>query len=251
MQKYISYTGQTLESKTSDAATFIKKILWKLFCLSLFVVIICFLFFSVLRAINFKSNFLLEVRTNFEDDSLVYKNIIARLQGQYIWNVKVKNLRAELLASTKLKDLEVKIQLPNKLFISASKRLPYAVWWNYKNFFVVDDEGVILSEHVTEEDKKKYMLVVGNNALEELKEISKILNDSKLKIASMRLVNSRRWDLVLDNGIMIKLPEKNELSAIKLFHKLLKQNPKLVSDKAVIDMRISPDTIFIKNNGKI
>ena len=65
----------------------------------------------------------------------------------------------------------------------------------------------------------------------------------------MRFIGQRRWDLVLNNSIILKLPETNELEAIKLFERLI-NSYELIKDNSVVDMRLAPEKVFIKNNIK-
>ena len=55
---------------------------------------------------------------------------------------------------------------------------------------------------------------------------------------------TKRWDLYLDKNIIIKLPEKNILNALKVYKKFKEKND-INSDK-IIDLRIS-NRLIMKN----
>ncbi len=198
---------------------------------------------------DWASYFRISVKTNVDIDNTNndLDKFYTDLQKKYLWDINVQKVRAEFLDLVKLKNVGVKIILPNIVYISGFKRAPYAIWWDYNKFYLVDDEGVILSENITEEDKKKYILVVGENAIDNLGKIITILSASKQngKVASLRFIGQRRWDLVLNNGTILKLPENNELSAINLFETLLELNIHLINNHSIIDMRLAPDKVFI------
>lgn len=246
MQKYIKYVGTTLDSKENKRR-------FRLNFLSLqniYFLILCFLVLIALpnyiQDQDFKDNFIVDIRTNLASED--FKN---SFDGKYIWDIEIQNIKTKVSQTENLRNVQVKITLPNIVYIHGEQRKPFAIWWDYKNFFLIDDEGVILKKPVSNNDKKKYILIVGDEAIKNVHHIIKVLIQSQQngKVASMRFIGQRRWDLVLNNGIILKLPEKNELEAIKLFEKLI-NNYELIQDNSVVDMRLAPEKVFIKNNIK-
>ncbi len=244
MQKYIKYVGTTLNSTENEKR-------FRLNFLNLqniYLLILCLLLFVVLPNYiqDFKDNFIVDIKTN-----LTSEDFKTSFDGKYIWDIDIQNIKTQVSTIENLRNVEVKIILPNILYINGEQRKPFAIWWDYKNFFLIDDEGIILKRSLNDNDKKKYILIVGDEAIKNVHHIIKVLTQSKQngKVASMRFIGQRRWDLVLNNGIILKLPEKNELEAIRLFEKLI-QNYELIQDNSVVDMRLAPEKVFIKNNIK-
>jgi cell division protein FtsQ len=58
-------------------------------------------------------------------------------------------------------------------------------------------------------------------------------------------VAGRRWDLHLDNGVTVKLPEKNVREALAQLVKLNAQRQLLARDVVVVDLRL-PDRITVR-----
>jgi cell division protein FtsQ len=58
-------------------------------------------------------------------------------------------------------------------------------------------------------------------------------------------VAGRRWDLHLDNGVTVKLPEKNVREALAQLVKLESQQHLLARDVVVVDLRL-PDRITVR-----
>lgn len=244
MQKYIKYVGTSLNSKENERKFRLKFLNLE----SIYFVILCLLIFLMLPNYikDFKDNFIVDIKTNIASESLKHS-----FDGKYIWDIDVQNVKKQVSQIQSLKNIQVKITLPNILYIYGEQRKPFAIWWDYKNFSLIDDEGIILKRSLNDNDKKKYILIVGDDAIKHVHHIIKVLtqtNQNK-KVASIRFIGQRRWDLVLNNGIILKLPEKNELEAIRLFEKLI-QNYELIEDNSVVDMRLAPEKVFIKNNIK-
>lgn len=182
------------------------------------------------------------------DDRTMLLTKLKSLEGSSLWSISVEEIKDKVSSISFVKSATVKAKLPNVLYISIVKRQPYALWWDYKNFFLVDAEGIVVSDHVTNEDRKKYMFVVGENAASNLSNIAGALTSSKInsKIVSLRFVSNRRWDIILSDGTLIKLPERNPGDAVVLFDRLLDLKLGLIMNKTVIDMRLAPEKVFIK-----
>ena len=63
-------------------------------------------------------------------------------------------------------------------------------------------------------------------------------------IESIYYYPSNRWDIKDEDGILIKLPEKNLLNALEIVNKIKNDNQFIVNN--FIDLRI-PGRIIIKN----
>ena len=202
--------------------------------------------FAVLKLFqSYKENFVIEVESDIKNINL--KNI------KYPWELHLKNLRQEIIASREIKGVDLKIILPNKLQITTERRKPFAVWWDYNKFFLIDEDGVIMSDSVSDKEKKTYILVVGVGALENLKTLTDSLLSSNYngKVASMRFVGGRRWDVVLSDGMLVKLPEKRINSALSILDRLLKNKGGLISKDDIVDMRLAPKKVFFKRQSDV
>jgi cell division protein FtsQ len=59
------------------------------------------------------------------------------------------------------------------------------------------------------------------------------------------LVAGRRWDLHLDNGVTVKLPEKGAREALQRLVKLDVERELLARDVSVVDLRL-PDRVTVR-----
>ncbi|WP_198647589.1 cell division protein FtsQ/DivIB, partial [Agrobacterium pusense] len=62
-------------------------------------------------------------------------------------------------------------------------------------------------------------------------------------------IAGRRWDLHLDNGIVVKLPEENLPQALQLLARLDLEEKVLSRDVAAVDLRLSDRTTIQLTEG--
>ncbi len=255
MYKYIKYKGVIPNTKVDNLTRKGK-------C-SLYIIIIAIILLlgnhlcsDILDAIDLflygaASKFEIQITSNLTtatDIEMLYT--YSKIKEKYIWQLHPWIIRKNLLQWLELKEATVKLAFPNHVYIRVTKRKPYAVWWNYKDFFLVDNEGVVISDKVTNQDKKDYMIVIGHNALKHLHEMVNVLkkySKQSGKVISLRFVEERRWDMILSNGIVVKLSEKQPHEAMLLLDRIMHiatMRP-FINDNCIIDMRLMPDRIFI------
>ena len=134
--------------------------------------------------------------------------------------------------------------LPQTLIIDITERPRLAVW-QYKHVTtVIDNKGQVIPEaHAVQ--FVDLPLVVGEGANEAA---SDLLESLRLKPQILSLidaivrVDTRRWDLRLKNGTLIKLPSQNEAAALDRLDSLISQKRILDQGFAIIDLT-GPDLI--------
>ncbi|WP_395463460.1 cell division protein FtsQ/DivIB [Wolbachia endosymbiont of Cantharis cryptica] len=135
--------------------------------------------------------------------------------------------------------------LPNTLHINIDEHEPFALWKNDNKTSVIDCEGKVI---VDDYPIDNLVVITGQNSLSNLKFIKDILErKTQLSdhISSCVYVGNRRWNIILDNGSTVKLPEDNPRSAWDYLNHLQNTTDFTFSDWSIIDMRII-DKIFVK-----
>ncbi|MDM8335751.1 cell division protein FtsQ/DivIB [Wolbachia pipientis] len=148
-------------------------------------------------------------------------------------------------ASGWVKHVRIHRMLPNTLYINIDEHKPFALWKNDNKTSVIDSEGkVIVNDYLID----NLAVITGQNSLSNLKFIKDIL-ESKTQlsdhISSCIYVGKRRWNIILDNGSTVKLPEDNPYSAWDYLNHLQNTTDFTFSDWSIIDIRIT-DKIFVK-----
>ncbi|WP_265564358.1 cell division protein FtsQ/DivIB [Sphingomicrobium arenosum] len=123
--------------------------------------------------------------------------------------VDVADLRAELLEFPYVKDARVSRRYPDTLVIDMVERQPAALWQGEDRLFLVDAEGVVL-ERVPVAEMPDLPLLIGAGANRELAQLERLMARVpalKPQLASARWVSGRRWDLNVQTGEILALPE--------------------------------------------
>ncbi|QOD37884.1 cell division protein FtsQ/DivIB [Candidatus Wolbachia massiliensis] len=135
--------------------------------------------------------------------------------------------------------------LPNTLYIDVEEHKPFALWKDGNKISVIDSAGKVI---IDDYPMDNLIVITGQNSLSNLKFVKDIL-ENKIQlsshISSCAYVGNRRWNITLDNGPTVKLPEDNPYSAWDYLNHLQSTTDFTVSDWSIIDMRIT-DKIFVK-----
>jgi len=137
--------------------------------------------------------------------------------------------------------------LPDTLYVRLAERMPLALWQHQGRFDLVDQDGNIIADA----DIRDYPFlaqVVGSGAPGAAPELLKVLaGEPALQAhvtASVR-VGGRRWDIHLDNGIVVSLPENNAANAWHRLAALDRSDKLLERNVQVVDMRL-PDRVVLR-----
>jgi len=136
---------------------------------------------------------------------------------------------------------------PGTLRVEITERKPFALWQRDGEVFVIDGGGVEIVP-LQESRFGGLPFMVGGGANTTATEILGALGTAPDIAAEMRaavLVAGRRWDLHLENGVTVKLPEKEVRQALAQLQKLNAERQLLKRDVVVVDLRL-PDRITVR-----
>ena len=149
-----------------------------------------------------------------------------------------------------IKNISIKRKLPDTLIINIEEYLPFAIWRTNGGIHLIYEEGKIIS--ISDKEKSKFLhliVVAGEDSKNNIDSLFNMLSSNPTlfsRIKSAIFVGKRRWNLELDNGIIIKMPEKNIINAWDKLDKILSINGSEIGIKS-IDLRNS-DKIFLEEN---
>ena len=139
-----------------------------------------------------------------------------------------------------VRDVVVERRFPDTIYLRLEERQPLALWQSDHTMRVIDADGVVLTEQGLEA-YAALPLVVGLGApdhaaplLEKLAERPAIAE----RVEAAILVSERRWDLRLDNGVNVRLPETGIDEALLRLSEIEANNGLLDRDIVAIDLRI-------------
>lgn len=136
---------------------------------------------------------------------------------------------------------------PSTLAVEIVERRPFALWQRQGEVYMIDPSGTeIVPLEESRFAKLPFMVGGGANAtaaglLTDLVQEPSIVEQMRAAV----LVAERRWDLHLDNGVTVKLPEKNVRRALARLVRLDTEQQLLRRDVSVIDLRL-PDRVTVR-----
>jgi len=135
---------------------------------------------------------------------------------------------------------------PATLKIVIDERRPYALWQHDQTLSVIDEDGRIVGQAGS--SHRNLVRVVGKGAelrAGEAMALAAAVPAVHDQLKAAILVNERRWDLVLDNGVTLMLPEHGAEAALKRIGAYDANNGLLSKDIVVVDMRLD-DRMFVR-----
>ena len=128
---------------------------------------------------------------------------------------------------------------PDRLVVDIVERVPFAVWQNDGQLWLVERDGNKIA--VFDERYAALPLVVGigaaQKAAEFIAKVSRHKNIAELVKAHVR-VGERRWNLILTNGVTILLPAGREEAELGELARIESEASLLSRDIGEVDMRL-------------
>jgi cell division protein FtsQ len=155
--------------------------------------------------------------------------------------------RARLMANPWIADAAVLKLYPDRLQITITERLAFALWQKDGRVSVIAADGTVLEPFV----ENRYLglpLVVGAGAERQAKDFLTVIDrypDIRSVLRASILVADRRWTLHLNNGIDVKLPDSNVADALDRLVALDRDKKLLSRDITTIDLRL-PDRVTVR-----
>lgn len=136
---------------------------------------------------------------------------------------------------------------PSTLQVEIEEMTPFALWQRDGKVFVIDASGV----EIVPLDESRFAalpFMVGATANQKAAQFFlEILAEPEIaeQMRAAVFVAGRRWDLHLENGVTVKLPEKDMRQALAQLVKLDAERQLLARDVIVVDLRL-PDRITVR-----
>ena len=188
---------------------------------------------QILSVVNLaKKNFLKNSNSDYRP---LIQNIIDEMKAKLPW----------------INTVVISRSMPDILNISVSEYEPFAIWQNDGKKFIIDKDGNTVPFQA-EEEFEKMIILSGNSAnihARSLFNIFAVNSDVSVNVYSATWVGNRRWDIRLENGLLIKLPENDISDAWVNLIKIYKM-PGSISGLKMIDLRIK-DKIYLEYDDSV
>jgi cell division protein FtsQ len=167
--------------------------------------------------------------------------------GSPILGFDLQQLRQKVKQEGWVKDAQVQRILPSNIKITITERKPIAIWQHGKKYYLIDSDGVNLTE-VDSPDVLPFPLIIGDGANKEAARVFAVLGHEKKlyqQVQSAALMGERRWNVLFTNGIEVLLPADDLSGAWSRLAAMEQQEHILERQIKSIDLRLK-DRIYIK-----
>lgn len=167
-------------------------------------------------------------------------DILGLEPGVSLVTFDVASAHKTLLREPWVESASVRKIYPGKLKIELEEREPFAIWQRGRVVSIVDSEGLVLDDF-DENLHGSLPFLVGHGAQRQGAAFLAMLEEFpalKSRVRASMLHSERRWDVLLDNAITVKLPETDLRSALVRLSQLDEEKAILSKDIVSIDMRL-------------
>ncbi len=155
-------------------------------------------------------------------------------------DIDVATLRMSVESLDAVLTAEVLVKPDGILEIRTTERTPTMVWRDGNVLRLIDDEGKRVAQLARRNARPDLPLVIGEGAdrvVPEIHAMMDILGPVSGRVRGFVRVGERRWDIVLDRGQTIMLPETGGITALRRVMAFHSTQELLERDVEIIDMR--------------
>jgi cell division protein FtsQ len=141
--------------------------------------------------------------------------------------------------------------LPDAIQIRLLERQPLALWQQGGRFEVIDRQGVVIEDALSDhpEQYEHLRVLVGDDAPQAAAGLFALLSTEPAlsnRVVAATRVGERRWTLHLDNQVEVWLPEHDVLGAWRLLAQKARDDALLERAITLIDLRFLPDRLRLR-----
>ena len=160
--------------------------------------------------------------------------------GSPMLGLDPERMRARLERNRWIKRARVTTRLPDTVFIEIVERRPLALWQRDGRLRMIDREGDVIADR--ELDHYAHLpVIVARSEPARAGPVLEMLRrepDLERRVRALVEIGGRRWDVRLDNGIDVRLPESEAAAAWSELAELDRRHALLARHISAIDLRI-------------
>ena len=184
----------------------------------------------------------IEVSGPNEDMNQKIANDLTFLKFQNLFFLKSSQIKKIIDTNNSVENYTVFKVFPSSISVKIEETKTLAnLYKNGSNYFFGSNGKLIKSEN----KKRDKPFLFGDFTSNEFLKFKKIIDKSKLEYSDIKNIyffDSKRWDIELRNGLLIKLPEKKLLESLDLSIELISSNK--FRNIKIIDTRVNKQVIL-------
>ena len=201
------------------------------------------LLISTIENLSYNFNYTLQYYdidglNNIKEEDII--RIIKPYMNTSIFLLPLQNISNSIFENNWVKTLKLKIDYKNKIFIEIDEFIPIGIYFFNNNKYYFNSKGKII-DYVNSENynnNNKLIIFVGEsstiNAYSLLEILHKFEKDFHKEIMLATFIENRRWNLLLEGSLLLKLSETDIKQSIENYIKLTNN----LSYNNLIDVRM-------------
>jgi cell division protein FtsQ len=184
--------------------------------------------------------------------------VLAMKPGQSIFSADLWNARDRLARLDWIASAEIHRRYPDAIFVTLVEKRPFALWQPPPDahgeapIWVVERNGRLITSRDVEKFRRLPKLV-GTGAPQAAADLVDAIAAHRAiaaRLAAYARISERRWNLILDDGVVVQLPEIGWQKQLDSLEHLIIDNGILERDISQIDLRSPTQYFFLLKNGE-
>lgn len=170
--------------------------------------------------------------------------------GQSIFSADLRMAQARLMRLPWVASAQVTRRYPDSIFVKLAEKRPFALWQSTKGLFVIERSGaVITTASVKQFPHLPVFIGAAPKGGAALVDAIAAHHAVQARLQAMARISGRRWNLILDDGVTVKLPGTGWKKQLNVLEHLIVDKGILERNIQEIDLR-SPDNYFFGLRGQ-
>ena len=188
--------------------------------------------------------------------------VLGMQPGQSIFAADLWNAQARLASLDWIASAEIHRRYPDAIFVTLVEKRPFALWQPPENslgdahgdapIVVVERNGKVITSRDVEKFRRlpKLLGAGAPAAAADLVDAVQAHRAIAARIAAYARISERRWNLILDDGVTVELPESGWQKELDSLEHLIIDNGILERDVTEIDLRSPAHYFFVLRSGE-
>jgi cell division protein FtsQ len=173
--------------------------------------------------------------------------------GESIFAAKLAQARNRIMALDWVASADVVRRYPDSIFVTVVEKRPFALWQSpAAGVAIVERAGGVITTQGVEKFARLPKLVGPGApaAAADLVDAVMAHRATAARVAAFEYVSQRRWNLILNDGVVVKLPETNWRKELDALEHLIVDSGILERDVTEIDLRSTTQYFFVLRSGE-
>lgn len=161
--------------------------------------------------------------------------------GDHMWSHSLQQMKARIEELPWVKSASIQRRFPGTFIVHLCEKQPAVIWQHQGKKHVVDGQGNLISG-IDPKSFPQFIVITGEKAPYNFPELHQELSPiyQVIPVKAATFLRSQRWDLYLEGGAIVKLPETQIEKALTF----LAKKWHLLKSCRVIDLRFRDALIF-------